>query len=61
MVNNPRISTFIANTCVLAGNYSQAFKYYKKAMKQAPKDNEIKLIYIEMANSYINSKLEGIR
>jgi len=43
MTNNPRIYTFIANTYILLNNYEQAFKYYKKAIKQAPKDNEIKL------------------
>ena len=61
MPNNPKISTFIANIYVLLDNYTQAVKYYKKAMKQAPKDNEIKLIYIEMANSYINEKMKGAR
>ena len=57
--NDPRISTFIANTYVMLGDFIQAVKYYKKAIKQAPRDNEIKLIYIEMASAYINDKLAG--
>jgi tetratricopeptide (TPR) repeat protein len=58
--DNPKILTFIANVYALLNNYVQAVKYYKKAMKIAPKDNEIKLIYIELANSFINNKLKGI-
>ena len=57
--NNPRITTFIANTYALMNDYTQALKHYKKAMKQSPKDNEIKLIYIETLNKYINDKLKG--
>ena len=60
MPDNPKISAFIANIYVMLDNYTQATKYYKRAIKQAPKDNEIKLIYIEMANQYINNKMKGI-
>ena len=56
MVNDARISTFIANAYVMLNNYDKAVKYYKKAMKQAPRDNEIKLIYIETINQYIKDK-----
>ena len=60
MPDNPKISAFIANTYVMLDNYTQAIKYYKRAMKQAPKDNEIKLIYLEMADQYIKNKMKGI-
>ena len=36
-----------------------ASKYYKKAIKKAPKDNEIKLIYIELTKNYIEKKLRS--
>ncbi len=55
-INDARISTFIANAYVMLENYDQAVKYYKKAMKQAPRDNEIKLIYLETINTYIEDK-----
>ena len=38
---------------------SNRIKYYKKAIKLDPKNNEIKLIYIEMASHYIENKLKG--
>ena len=33
MSDNPKISVFIANTCVLLDDFTQAFKYYRKALK----------------------------
>ena len=61
MPNDCRISTFIANTYALIKDYTEAVKYYKKAMKQAPKDNEIKLIYLEMVTGFIQEKMKGRR
>lgn len=57
--DNPKLITLIANVYVLTNNYTQAIKYYKKAIKLDPKNNEIKLIYIEMASHYIENKLKG--
>ena len=57
--NDANIVAYIANTYVLMGNYTQAVKYYKKAMKLSPKDNEIKLIYLDMINSFIEAKKRG--
>ena len=48
-----KITTFIANAYFLLQNITQAIKYYKKAIKQAPKDNEIKLIYLDIINCCI--------
>ena len=57
--NNAKILTFIANTYVLLNDIVSASIYYKKAIKKAPKDNEIKLIYLELANNYIEKKMRG--
>ena len=53
---NVKILVFIANTYLLLENYENTVKYYRKAMKIAPKDNEIKLIYLDMMDKYIKNK-----
>ncbi len=56
MPDNPKYLVFIANTYIFLNDIEQAVKYYRKAMIAAPKDNEIKLIYIETASKYIEEK-----
>lgn len=38
-----------------------AILYYRKALREAPENNEIRLIYVEIMNAYIDKKISGGR
>ncbi len=50
---------FIANAYMLLEDINNAINYYRKALKEVPENNEVRLIYVEIMNAYITRKVEG--
>ena len=54
----PKIFVFIANAYMLLKDTHNAIKYYRKALREAPDNNEVRLIYVETMNEYIIRKIK---
>jgi tetratricopeptide (TPR) repeat protein len=50
---------FLGNTYGLLKDECMAIEYYRKAIRIAPEDKEITLIYIEVLGDYITKKAES--
>ena len=50
---------FIANAYMLLEDINNAINYYRKALREVPENNEVRLIYVEIMNAYITRKVEG--
>ena len=52
------LCVFIANAYMLLEDIHNAIDYYRKALKEAPENNEVRLIYVEIMNAYITRKVQ---
>ena len=44
---------------MLLEDINNAINYYRKALREVPENNEVRLIYVEIMNAYITRKVEG--
>ena len=54
--NKAMVYIFIANAYMLNSDMKNAIDYYRLAIKEAPLNQEVKLIYIDIMNDYIEGK-----
>ena len=56
--NIPSIMILSANIEAIKGNLKEALTVYRKACELSPKDSELKIIYFDLINDFINKKKE---